>query len=301
MAIDTPPARSRRAVLAGALGAGLASLAAALGRPRAAAAADDQPMLVGGEYTSSSVTQITNSTTGHTVLAGVSSSGTGVYGQSTTYYGVHGSSTSFPGVFGASTSNPGVRGVGYDHIGVSGSSQATDKPGTAGQSAASTGVLGYSGAGALPTTPSKTGVYGYAAQDADSRGVWGRSAAGRGVYGQSTSGQGVRGYSATGVAGYFGTSDPAKGTGLRVLGRARFDHCVGVVTIANGSATSVAISPGIDLTSTSAVVATLMNDAGGSTAVKRVEIDPTADTFFVQLTAANASGGPVKVAWHVFG
>ena len=44
-----------------------------------------------------------------------------------------------------------------------------------------------------PAAKPKTGVFGYAAQDSSSRGVWGESPAGIGVYGRTT----------TGFAGYF--------------------------------------------------------------------------------------------------
>ena len=57
----------------------------------------------------------------------------------------------------------------------------------------STGVQGYSGTAALPAAKAKTGVYGYAAQDNASQGVWGHSPAGNGVVGSTSSG----------FAGYF--------------------------------------------------------------------------------------------------
>ncbi len=59
------------------------------------------------------------------------------------------------------------------------------------------------------------------------------------------------------------------------------------------------MTPGIDLTATSAVVATLQGSAGGTTTVHRIAVNATADTFTIYLTA-NATAA-VKVAWHVFG
>jgi hypothetical protein len=140
-------------------------------------------------------------------------------------------------------------------------------------------------------------VYGYAVQDADARGVWGRSTAGRGVYGQSTSGQGVRGHSATGVDLYGSTSDPTKGAGLRVVGRARFDHCVGVAVL-GATTSSIVVTPGLELSSTSAVTATLMSGVG-TVMVRRVAVDTAADTFTIVLTGSAPAG--TKIAWHVFG
>jgi hypothetical protein len=77
---------------------------------------------------------------------------------------------------------------------VLGLSVAAAQPATVGQSANNwTGLLGYSGGFVLPAAKAKTGVYGYAAQDASSQGVWGHSPAGNGVVGSTTSG----------YAGYF--------------------------------------------------------------------------------------------------
>ena len=45
----------------------------------------------------------------------------------------------------------------------------------------------------MPAAKAKTGVYGYAAQDSASQGVWGHSPAGNGVVGSTS----------TGYAGYF--------------------------------------------------------------------------------------------------
>jgi hypothetical protein len=162
-----------------------------------------------------------------------------------------------------------------------------------------TGVQGYCGdKDSLPAPLPKTGVHGYAAQDADARGVYGQSTAGRGVYGEATSGQGVRGFATTGTAVYGATSGLKSGVALRTVGRVRFDKSVGLATIAAGTK-SIAVTPGIDLTSSSAVVATLQGNPGGTTTVQRVAVDATTDTFTIYLTASATTN--VKVAWHVFG
>jgi hypothetical protein len=59
------------------------------------------------------------------------------------------------------------------------------------------------------------------------------------------------------------------------------------------------VTPGIDLTGSSAVVATLQGPAGGTTTVHRVIVDATNDQFTIYLTANSTVN--VKVAWHVFG
>jgi hypothetical protein len=249
---------------------------------------------------------------------GVGTSGFGVDGVSSTSPGVHGRSTSAAGVYGESDSGSGVVGTGPSNgvsgtstngSGVSGSSgsgigvlaysNATSKPAGRSWSAGdSTGLQGHSGADSPPAAPAKTGVFGYAAQDSSASGVFGQSTAGRGVFGQATTGQGVRGYATTGSALYGSTSSAKSGYALRTVGRVRFEKSTGIATVAAGS-NHVTVTPGIDVTTSSAVVATLQGSAGGKTTVHRVSVSTTADTFTIYLTA-NATAS-VKVAWHIFG
>ena len=118
------------------------------------------------------------------------------------------------------------------------------------------------------------------------------------LHGTATTGYGARAYAATGTAGYFSTGGLKAGTALQAVGKVKFDKSVGIATVAAGTP-RVTVTPGIDLTATSAVVATLQGDAGGSTTVKRISMNPTTDQFTIYLTA-NATAA-VKVAWHVFG
>jgi hypothetical protein len=156
--------------------------------------AEGQTVVVGGEYLdATSTTRIRNLTNGSSVLWGESSSGTGVFGSSSGYVGVWGSSGSSIAVYGESGSSIGVSGFSSSNIGVRGYSLATGQPANLGWAGGDgTGVQGYSG-GSPPAAKAKTGVYGYAAQDASSQGVWGHSPAGNGVVGSTTSG----------YAGYF--------------------------------------------------------------------------------------------------
>jgi hypothetical protein len=240
-------------------------------------------------------------------VRGYSVSGIGVHGSSGGTTGVQGWSPSETGVRGDSTTGTGVVGVSSSGAGVSAlsgsgtamlaDSGASDRAAAVGRSKGdSTGVLGYSGHGSIPTPPAKTGIYGYAAQDADAVGVQGRTTAGRGVFGQATSGVGVRGTATSGTAGSFEAT--AGGYALRAVGRVKLDKCAGVATIAQGTR-SILVTPGIDLTSLSAVVATLQGSPGGTTTVQRVAISTTANTFTIHLTANSTAA--VKVAWHVFG
>ena len=216
----------------------------------------------------------------------------GVLGQSDEGVGVKGVSTASNGVRGESTDGIAVAGVSTNSRGVRGDSTAS--VGVLGASAGNTGILGLSGVGPV-STPAKTGVYGFATTDSGARGVTGQSTNGRGVNGIATIGRGVHGQATTGEAGHF---ESATGTGLRVIGRARFDNCAGVATIAAGT-NNVVVTPGSNLLTTSAVVATLQGSAGGTTTVHRVAVNATTDTFTIFLTAN--STGSVKVAWHVFG
>jgi hypothetical protein len=189
--------RSRRALLAGAVGGAAAFALQALARPKAARA-EGEAMVVGGDYlTATSETFLANETNGAnvfgaesaaggTALRGVSHSGFAIQGQSNSSYGVYASSNSGTGVYGATGTGTGVFG----------SSASSTQPATAGRATQSgTGVLGFSttSAFALPAAKAKTGVYGYAAQDSNANGV----------YGESPSGRAVRGKTTTGYAGYF--------------------------------------------------------------------------------------------------
>lgn len=335
MVLDTDTLRPRRAVLVAALGGVAAAVAGAFARPDVARAGSDGDVVLGALNTTTQQTTINSSSAvgfratgtnagleGQGGLAGVfgfSGAGKGVNGMSDTSYGVYGQSTSSTGVYGESSSNTGVVGTSSSSIGVSGTSptgtgvagssgsgigvvafsNATNRPSGRGWSAGdSTGLQGYSGADSPPAAPAKTGVFGYAVQDADARGVHGQSTVGRGVYGQATTGQGVRGYATTGSALYGSTSSSTSGIALRTVGRVRFEKSAGLATVAAGS-NHLTVTPGIDVNSSSAVVATLQGSAGAKTTVWRVAVDTTANTFTIYLTA-NATLN-VKVAWHVFG
>jgi hypothetical protein len=261
----------------------------------------DSPSGIGVHGKAASGVGVRGDSTGAMGVYGVSSSSAGVQGKSTTGTGVQGSGV--VGIFGmgsiiavegdASTgSGVGVHGGASSGDGVQG--RATTGTGVRGTSGSNTGVIGYSGtAQNTPTTLVDTGVYGYAVDTSSAKGVLGVSLSGRGVQGQATSGLGVRGYATSGV-GLSG--EATTGYALRTTGRVRLDKSAGKTTIAAGSS-SVVVNPGIDLTSTTVVIATLNGNAGGSTTVKRVALDTAANTFTVYLTAASTA--PVAVGWLV--
>ena len=188
-------------------------------------------------------------------VAGQSDSliGAGVFG-----YAAH-STGNCVGVQGLTNSTKGIGVRGDSNIsagstfGVVGRSFSPDGVGTAGQSwADGTGLQGWSGSspGGPPAAPAKTGVFGYAVQDANAHGVHGQSTAGRGVFGQATTGAGVYASATTGIA--IQASTPVSngihtGYALRASGKIKLDNCAGVATIAAGT-NNVTVTPGLDLT-----------------------------------------------------
>ena len=339
MTVDTTTPRTRRAIVMGAIGGIAALAANAVARPLEARAADPNDVVLGMMNVTTSVTTIQNTANGETAFEGTSTDdGIGVHGSSTGGPGVRGNADSAAGVEGLSTSSTGVYGFSASGTGVFGTStngygvHATSNNGSAFRAQSSNGVavtalseaanavagatdatsmaailghsrgnstaiFGYSSSvsGEVPDARAKTGVYGQADQDSGSRGVWGQSQKGQGVRGQTSSGRGVHGQATTGVA-VSGTA--TTGYALATDGRVKLDKSAGQATIAAGTS-SVTVTPGIDLTSTSAVVATLNGDPGGSTVLKRVAIDTAANTFTIHLTGNTV--GAIKAAWVVLG
>jgi len=183
MAVDPSAPRTRRALLGAALGATAATVASTLVRPATAQAADGDAMVVGGEYTATSVTKITQTGAGLDAILGMTGTGTGIAG------GATGAGT---GVWGnaavaSSTRGTGVLGSGAGW-GVWGESTSTTKPATTGWSRGNNvGVLGWSGYQEELTTFPETslvsdiGVYGRCDTNASSIGVFAKSQLGTGI------------------------------------------------------------------------------------------------------------------------
>jgi len=191
----TVSAASRRTLLAGVLGGIGAWMLTGARRATPVRAADGENIQTGGEYTSTSVTKITNGTNGDTVFwAASDGAGDGVRAISDSGIGAFANSTSGYGVSGTSASNVGVRGTSTSHVALYGLSQSATQPASLGWAYGNnTGVQGHSGSGSPPGAKPKTGVFGYANQDNTAKGVWGQSPGGRAVMGSSS----------TGWAGYF--------------------------------------------------------------------------------------------------
>jgi collagen type VII alpha len=241
-----------------------------------------------------------------------SSGGAGVLG--TGVRGVQGRSagTAGRGVFGQATATTGdARGV----AGVTASSSGTGASGFAtAASGVTTGVLGEvsspDGIGVVGTNDSASGfTIGISGDTASPdgigvRGIVGGTGAGSGigVLGSSIrdSGIGVNGVAGgtVGIGGKFEASTAAGSFGLLVLGRTEFSTC-GVATIAAGNHLKV-VTPGVELTSNSKILATLQSSAGSdSIVVSRVVPDTGANTFTIVLSADAING--CTVAWFVIG
>jgi hypothetical protein len=205
MASDTVSVRSRRALLTTAVGGVALAAADSLARPGRVTADTGGSVILGQPNTANAETKVSHTVSGGTAISGYALGlGNGIYGYA-------------PG--GAGVTGQGDGGVGVYALNNSTTSAAL----LANGAADSTAVLGYSGLSAPPPVLAKTGVYGYAVQDANSTGVTGKSTTGRGVNGVATSGTGV-----------FGTGDA--GEGVR-----------GVSTGSNGTAgtTASAVASGV--------------------------------------------------------
>lgn len=198
MAMDPTERRSRRALLASAVGGAAALAATQLAKPLSAAAADPNDVALNQDNSSTALTSISQATadTGG-FKATASGIGTAIEGSSPAGIGVRGSVT------GAAVTFAGV-------IGTSGD------------------LSGSALEGASLIEPLDAGVYGYAAQSEISTGIWGEAPASglSGVYGSGptgvygSGGTGVEGDGEWGVAG-FGDPDVPTSIGGLFVGEGR--------------------------------------------------------------------------------
>jgi hypothetical protein len=251
-------------------------------------------------------------------IDGHSYSGTGVRGIGVA--GVWGSGDT-SGVEGGTGQQTGLGVWGHNDalsgstVGVLGESHSSDGSGVKGTGL--NGGTGVSGDG-------RVGVFATSSTDGW-MGIWGRHfGAGFGVAGDSVSHIGVSGTSdattqpamlgrsrghSTGVFGFSGgTGDvvPAAsadtgiygavaskgGYAIRGSGRVRFDKVSGVATIAAG-ATSVTVSPGVDVTTDSFVLLTPKANVAGRSLW--FSTDATNDRITISMSASRTS--PTKIAW----
>ena len=181
------------------------------------------------------------------------------------------------GVWGHSQFGFGVTGSSESDCGVDGSSYSSTSPGVYGVNiGGSTGVQGYSGPTTMPrpAAPAKTGVHGYAAQDATAVGVSGQSPNGTGVLASTTT-----------------------GTALRVAGKAKFSRS-GRASVPKGKTNADITVPG-GLAANSVVHATLQTyRAGVAIAAVRTNY-PSAGKARIYLTKVASASASTSVGWFV--
>ena len=121
----------------------------------------------------------------------------------------------------------------------------------------------------------------------------GKTTVGQGVRGEATSGLGVRGYATSGVGGRF---DATTGYALQTVGRLKVEKASGVATILATKST-VTVTPGLDVTTTSFVLLTPKADIG----TRRLwyTTDATANTITIRVSSAVTTS--LAVGWLLLG
>lgn len=261
MSIDQTAPRSRRALLAGALGGIVASVATTLRAPIARAGVDGDVVL-DATNTGAATTEIltTNSNPALRVTAGTgvafrgeastgrgleaaSDDGHAVHAVSGTSVGVLGASGSdtvpdpiaaSTGVYGISVAGHGVYGASDTGVGVYAANNASTVAAIVAEGGPGTAIHGHANVGPVPASPSLTGVYGSATDVGVA--IAASSESGLAVSAQSTLGPAIRGHGQldgvigesasgrSGLVGYSGSgSAPAGPAKTGVYGEATQD------------------------------------------------------------------------------
>ena len=269
MADDTRT--TRRALLGAGIGALVASVAHALGRPGAAEAADGDVMRAGQDLLVTHRTSLTNTANQDSVFLGQSVLGIGIVGKSSTGSGIYGASDTGTGVEGYSTEGTGIAGASLRGNGVRGFSR--HNRGVAGESNDESGVIGTTNANGP-----FAGVVGVSSL-----------ARGYGVFGFNTGAKTVASLAGPmhGVAvevpnapGYVGViaSAGAAATALQVTGRATLNRSGRVSIAAGRTFVEVAVPGGLE-GAPLAFANVLVNRAG----------------VYVQSVVPNASTGKIRI------
>jgi hypothetical protein len=253
MSIETSAPRSRRAVLAAALGGVGAVIASRIATPSAVSAADNDPVLIG----------VANAGTLTTALA----------------------STAANAAFAVTGVGQGVTGQTPDGIGLWGASTDTVPVADFTVAGHRTGIVGVTGTGTgIANNTGEVGIYGFSNLSGNSTGVWGDTGSGYGVLG--TGYVGVYGNGAigvvgdvnltgTGVYGFIGSGFPpvppagvavqataatTAQTALNVSGKAKFSRSGRARVLAGGSRRRIVMA---GVTTSSYIIATLQTRRTG--------------------------------------
>jgi hypothetical protein len=216
MAIDTASPRSRRAILAAAIGGLGVAAAQALGRPTAAIAANDDPVLAGNTVDATVSTIVENTDTG------VAPAGTGLIGRNT--------DTTPTDDFELASHKTGVIGTAGVTTGIVANTDETGVFGYSAVSANSTGVWGDSDGVGVAGTGSigvlglgDPGIVGIATGGAQGIGVFAAVAANQtGLYGHTGAG-GAPLPPAAGI-GVYARAETFSQTALQVVGKTKFSR-----------------------------------------------------------------------------
>ena len=310
MVLEAGERRSRRALLAGALGGAAALVGAALAGPLDAAAADGDPVEIGA---------VNNGSTTTIVKAPV----TGFIGQTTAASGKR------AGVLGTAPPGDGRGVMGKGPIGVLGQTGSPTGIGVLGSAAGGNAfaILGTNTAASGNAIAIKglsqhgTAIVGETASTIDAGveghspgiGVFGETSGqfgigvsgfasgsdGSGVSGSANSGSGVGVFGSasgpTGIGGQFQANGGPGTFALKVIGRAGFS------TAASSSVASGVdhkdVTPGVELTGNTTVLATLQSDGG--VAIQYVEVHTGTNSFTVHFSGNTTQA--CTVAWFVLG
>lgn len=292
MTLDATARRTRRAVLASAVGGAAALAASQLARPVPALAVDPDDVAKNTDNPTTALTSITQATTD---IGGFKATAAGVG----------------TGLEGASTAGTGV-------LGTTGQVELAGVVGTAGDIAGSDFEGGYE---------LNTGVYGFAAFDEISSGLYGESGTGWGVYGYGPIGVGgygsaggyfegdyvgVIGFGYDGGAGahvhagggtvptppsntaLFASVGSTSQIGLEARGRIRFPNRSGRATIGTGKSSVTVTVSGV--TSSNFAIATLSSNRSGRY-VRAVVCSTGKITIYLNTTVTSSS----YVSWLVLG
>ena len=292
MATDPSAPRSRRSLLAGALGGAGVLAAGALAKASPVSAANGEPVLLGQGATATdndaTVATIVNAT-GANALGGISSTGVGLYGRSagsagnaTGVVGTTGDGsgtaddTSDTGVYGFSDATVGAAGVWGDSV------QGTGVVGTGDWGVYGSGFVGLVG----DAQGSSNGVYGFAGDEDIHAPVAQAAVLGTAGLGATT---GVRGHAAAGASyGVIASASTTSGQyALYVSGRLRLSRS-GRVAIASTATSKKVTMTGV--TSSSYVIATLQTLATSGCYIRAVV--PTTGSFTIYLSRT-----PAKTAY----
>jgi hypothetical protein len=299
MAIEADAPRSRRSVIAAALGGAGALIAASLGRAAPVAAADGDSLLLGKGTTPTenqalTVTLVNSSADG---IGGVSAAGTGLKGLS-----------SAPGAGDVAGHGTGVIGATGDGTDISAGTNQTGVYGFADDSNAAAGVWGdtIQGTGVVGTGAwgvygggdigvvgdvegASTGVYGFAGDQTIV--VPPASTAVAGVAGVN-GGVGVRGHVSSGTGiGVWASSASVTQTALLVQGKIKLSRS-GRVSVGSTSSSRKVTMVGV--TTSSYVVATMQTNVSG---LYVRAVVPTTGSFTIYLS--KAPGKTVYVGYVV--